>query len=132
MIAESLAGTGRRYVQLQARMYPQGLHVQGKGVNVNRDYGVAVTFPIHSELRNYLYKVEDASARLDSLAGTGKKYFYLQAVLNRRDNNLLIHFQVPFAESYNRDYGAAFDVPVASATELAVFIASELAGMDDC
>jgi len=132
MIAESQAGTGRDYVQLQARLYPQGLHVQGQGICINRDYGVAVTFAIPSQLRAYLEKVEAEAAKLDSLAGTGKRYFCLQAVLNREGSDLVIHFQVPFKETYNRAYGAAFDVPVARATELAMFIAAELGGFDDC
>jgi len=125
MIVESLAGTGRRYVQLQARLYPKGLHVQGEGNEVNRSYGVAETFPINPELRAYLEKVE-AEAGLSSLAGTGKKYFPLQAVLNRAEGQMFIHFQVPFKEAYNREYGAAFDVPIGEAPYLAVFIASEL------
>jgi len=130
MLTQSLAGTGRVYVQLQARLYPEGLHVQGQGTEVNRGYGVAETFPISPDLRDYLAKVEQAEAELPSLAGTGKRYFRLQAVLNRKDNQVFVHFQVAFREGYNRHYGAAFDIPVKNAPNLAVFIASHL--QPDC
>jgi hypothetical protein len=44
-IAQSLAGTGEEYVVIQARVYSDGLHIQGAGEKVNRDYGVAATIP---------------------------------------------------------------------------------------
>lgn len=44
-IRKSLAGTDKQYVVIQARVYDDGIHIQGEGASVNRGYGVAVTIP---------------------------------------------------------------------------------------
>lgn len=123
----SLAGTGRTYVQLQARVYRmktdgrRELHIQGRGPEVNRDYGVAETVALEDKaLRRWL---KDVDASNESLAGTEAVYFELQA---RRYPGDVIHFQVrgtdDEGDTFNRSYGAMFELPVAAVPNIARFI----------
>jgi len=102
-IAESLAGTGKRYVVLQARVRDGKLHIQGRGVPVNRPYGVAVDVSIPDNLREWF---EEQDHILPSLANTDAMYVPIQA----RIKDGLIHVQVRGNKPYNRPYGAAFDI----------------------
>jgi hypothetical protein len=98
----SLAGTDKSYAVLQVRMKGGRLHVQGRGVAVNRDYGVAVEVDVPLKLATW---IDGQHHTEPSLAGTGMKYVPCQVRLR----NSVAHFQIPGGE-YNRDYGAAFDV----------------------
>ena len=46
MTTDSMAGTGEKYVIIQARIAGNQLKFQGVGPNVNRDYGVSDVCPI--------------------------------------------------------------------------------------
>ena len=102
-IVESLAGTGRKYVVLQARVRDGKLHIQGKGTPANRPYGVAVDVSIPDDLREWF---EEQNHTLPSLANTDAMYVPIQA----RIKDGLIHVQVKGNKPYNRSYGAAFDI----------------------
>lgn len=105
---ESLAGTGKVYKELQARVYPnEGLHLQGKGEPVNRDYGFADTLffgagPMDKEFLIWAVELDHSVTSLASHAA----YFPIQARLR---SNGTVHFQIRDG-NFNRSYGAAFDV----------------------
>lgn len=124
MIDESLNGSGEQMVVLQGALYNNGadLHIQGKGYNINRDYGVAVTFPISKGLSKWIGS--DVDHPHSSMAGTGRKYVSVLATVNYDEG--VVHFQVEGNYQCNRDYGAAFQVSVDEIPELADFIDEEL------
>ena len=119
MVTKSLA-TDRTYVLLQGRVRKGVLHIQGSGTEVNRPYGVADNITIGLSTKDWLEKLPED---LVSLAGTGMKYFPVQAVIN--DGR--IHVQVKGSPGCNRGYGLAFDVKIDAHTQLAKFIDLELA-----
>lgn len=123
MFNPSLAGTGKQYLALQARVYgnneyhPRHLHVQGEGDEGNRYYGVAQDLDLEPETLEWFGKLPHT---LDSLAKTGAKYAPLQARLDGDE----VRFQVAGPE-LNRWYGAAFRVPVGDARDLAEWLGYE-------
>jgi len=106
MLKQSLAGTGKTYVEVQARMYPGGvLHVQGRGHKANREYGIAVNLAVPSDVRSFFNREEPSKASKLSQANTGARYIPGQ-VRSRRG---YLHFQFKDGGA-NRMYGIAFDV----------------------
>lgn len=121
MLTKSLAGTGRDYVVLQIRERAEDevWHVQGRGENVNREYGVAedIPFAFHgSEDRPKL-----ARAGKSMYAGSSARYSPAFAVLN----DGTVHIQIPDGP-VNREYGAVLDIPAKKVPDLAKFIQLEL------
>ena len=116
MITKSLA-TKRNYVVFQASLRDSSIHIQGEGIGVNRPYGVAENFQIDNPV--YFQALTPTAI---SLAGTGKKYFRLQGVVNGDT----VHFQIKDGKD-NRDYGKVLDIPVAQIPNVAKFIEKELA-----
>ncbi|MCK5021177.1 MAG: hypothetical protein KAS32_29475 [Candidatus Peribacteraceae bacterium] len=123
MLTKSLAGTGKDYVVLQAAPYDgNDIHVQGSGHDINREYGVAVTFPVSEDLHEFIG--EYGSLFTKSLAATGRNYCKLQATF--REGGKVIHFQLAADANCNRSYGMAFQVNSEDLPELADFIQAEL------
>ena len=114
MSKKSFATAKTDYTEIQARLYEDGLHVQGSGEEVNRQYGVAVTFPVEGDLAAWF---KTLNREINSLAGTGAKYFPAQYAL--RGNN--VHFQVA-GPTFNRSYGAAFNISQDQLPELVEFV----------
>ena len=121
MTVQSLTFSDQKYVELQIK-YIGYLHIQGKGININRDYGVAIdtkTKKLGYNTRNWLLH-KHKNATLPSLAsGLGVLYFFCQARI--LDNKC--HIQIPGDEAHNRSYGAALDV---INDDLYKFISSEM------
>ena len=108
MIVQSLTFSDHKYVELQIKNLGGYLHIQGKGTNINRDYGVAIntkTKKLDHGTRTWLFN-KHKGADLRSLAsGSAVYYFSCQArILDSK-----CHIQIP-GETHNRSYGAAFDV----------------------
>ena len=112
---KSFASSKNDYTVVQGRMKKGKLHIQGNGEEVNRSYGVAVDFPVMSDLAEWFDTCLYHS--YPSLAGTEAMYFTLQYAI--RDGN--IHFQVAGNENFNRQYGAAFNVEIDIVPELELF-----------
>lgn len=112
-IQSSLAGTGKLYVSIQAyiREDEETLHVQGKGPDVNRPYGLSEDInlvEIESLLVDWLRGV---NRYYNSMAGTHAKYFAAQFRYVPSLN--VFNIQVNKGDStdnYNTKYGAAFNV----------------------
>lgn len=120
MSLQSLAGTGRLYVALQARANGlNSLHIQGSGPEVNRSYGVAVDVAAPEELVEWLRQQPHT---LRSLAGSDQIYVPIQA---RPAAEGKVHVQVQGTSPLNRSYGAAFNV---ESPELYEFVSRALAG----
>lgn len=119
MLKKSLANTDRNYVVLQARKTLNGfVKIQGKGTEMNRDYGVSAKF-INSDMSEYLGNI---TPNLKSLAETSKMYSEVQAVMNKG----YIHFQIA-GPAGNRDYGFATEISTNEVTsEVSSFIKEEL------
>ena len=60
-------------VQLQYRMYPESLHIQGKGPSINREYGVSADIPLDAIDEELVKRVADVERTQGSFA-TDKKY----------------------------------------------------------
>lgn len=115
---KSLASERTGYVALQARVTsPSRIHLQGKGVSSNRDYGVAVDINLPANLCSWLNGV---GVGYNSLyPDSNHKYFFVQAVRNGSQ----IHIQVPCCSpTFNRNYGATFDVSASQYAPLAQFV----------
>ena len=110
---KSFATSKTDYTAIQGRIKGGILHIQGSGDNVNRDYGVAVDFPVDPTIQAYL---EQRPHTEKTLAGTDAMYFPLQYAI--RGN--YIHFQVR-GNNFNRGYGAAFDVNADLLPDLVTF-----------
>jgi len=67
--------------------YDGKLHLQGKGEEVNRDYGYAGEVELTPEELETLKAVE---GKLDSLAGTGAKYFAVTVTKNDKRAQLKV------------------------------------------
>jgi hypothetical protein len=115
-MAESLAGTGKTYIEVQVREKAGKIHVQGAGDGGNRSYGVADDFPITEAVVRYTLRMPATEA---SLAGTCQKYVPVQA----RARKGYVHFQQAGPEG-NREYGFSFDVPKEEAKWLWAFLAN--------
>ena len=120
-MVKSLATGKTDYVDVRIRRTDTCiLHLQGKGVRANRDYGVAGNISVTPEFASWVNKLPTSSS---SLAGTGRKYAYAQVSI-RGDQ---LHFQVqgiPFDGTGTRGYGAVLDIPVANFYDLADFVSA--------
>jgi hypothetical protein len=105
---KSLAGTDKVYVEVQGRVRNGLLHIQGRGPEGNRLYGVAVDLPIDGDFATWL---DGQTHSLQSLADTG--HLYLPMQVRVADT---IRLQVPGTE-FNRPYGAAVRFPITDETE---------------
>jgi len=114
--------TDKPYVEIQGRMRDGTLHIQGRGSEVNRQYGVAVNVQAPKQLADWL---DQQSHTLFSLAGTVARYVPMQA----RIKGGRIHVQVA-GTPLNRGYGAAFDVD--GAADLEAFIRNEVGDDAHC
>jgi hypothetical protein len=110
---KSFATSKTDYTVVQGRIKNGYLHIQGSGENVNRSYGVAVDFPVEADLADWMNSLNHP---IKTLAGSDAMYFPLQYAI--RENN--IHFQVK-GSTFNRSYGAAFNVDIDEVSELAEF-----------
>ena len=127
-VKESLAGSGVNYAVIQARIRKDDgtLHIQGKGEDVNRAYGVAIDVSQEALGKELCCHMESLIAPLSSLySGSQAKYFELQAKVAKSINK--IHFQIPSVCEHNREYGASFELPIDATTKpLADFIMQEV------
>jgi hypothetical protein len=80
------------------------LHLQGKGPEGNRSYGIAIDFWVPAALGKWLFEQDHP---LDSLAETKAKYVPVRVHHDVATNE--IRFQVT-GTKYNRPYGAAFAI----------------------
>jgi hypothetical protein len=107
---DSLApGSFKLYVAVQGRVYDKStdnavLHVQGRGPEGNRDYGVAENIHIPTDLAEW---VEKQKSPLFSLTGSNAEYLPMQARIQKSTGS--VKFQVRGSE-FNRPYGASFCV----------------------
>ena len=115
---KSLASNKADYIEVQGRIKDGCLHIQGAGDNANRYYGVAVSVSVPYPLRAW---IEGLGRSLKSLADSKQLYSRMLATI-RGDN---VHIQVPFVGSFNRSYGAAFDLD--GAADLREFLSVEIA-----
>lgn len=118
-IVESLAGTGKLYVSLQAREISGHLHIQvvaPDSEGANRFYGLSTDVDVPSEILQHFIAATGAVDLLASQRHTGKMYLPMQATTI--DYNGQVHLQAPDGH-LNRRYGLAFDV---DAPELWSFI----------
>ena len=115
-IVKSLAGTGRQYVRMQARVKEGKLHIQGKGTVINRPYGIALDVTLHESILKWFEKQEHTEK---SLANTDAMYVPIQA---KPLSENVVHIQVKGSE-FNREYGLAIDT---TSPELYKFVTSEL------
>lgn len=103
---KSLAGTNQEYVPVQGRIYPDGLlHIQGRGHEGNREYGVAVNVHVATAFKLWLSNQLHTNS---SLADSDTQYVPMQTRLDDSDN--IVRFQVQGGYGGNRDYGYAFTV----------------------
>jgi len=116
-IVKSLAGTGRQYIKMQARVKEGKLHIQGKGTKINRSYGIAIDVTLSESVLRWFEKQDHTE---ESLAGSDAMYVSVQAKPLSGD---VIHIQVEGSE-FNREYGLAIDV---TSSELHKFVTKELA-----
>ncbi len=110
------------YVVIRVRTRDGGVHIQGRGVSINRPYGVAVQAAdaTGGQIPAYL---DSLGGDQESLAGTGAWYVAAQAAI-RGDK---VHIQVASDVGFNREYGASFDA--IEVPELAEFITAQLAAV---
>jgi len=120
MLNKSFTGSNKNYVVLQARLSDDYFHIQGKGKEVNRNYGVAEDI----SAENFGADI-DWTDSLDhinsSLAGTDRKYFRFQAKIAGTN----LHIQIPGPE-LNRNYGLSMNIPVEVLPNVAQFVKAEL------
>jgi hypothetical protein len=110
----SLAGSSKLYVQLQARATgPATIHVQGRGPEGNRDYGISTDIEVSPDFAAWLANQESL---LPSLAGSAEGYTPVQARLSGGR----VKFQVA-GTPFTRSYGAEFKVV---ASDLADWLAA--------
>lgn len=121
MLNKSFTGSNVNYVVLQARNSDGTFHIQGKGVETNRNYGVAENIEAEDFPEDFVDWTDTLDIIYNSLAGTDKKYFRLQAKIT---NNYL-HIQVPGPE-WNRNYGLSFEVSSDILPEVTAFVKAEL------
>ena len=107
------------YVAIQVRTRGGGVHIQGKGVSINRPYGVAVQAADNTDGQILVY-LNSIVGDLESLAGTDAQYVSAQAAI-RGDK---VHIQVESDVEFNRAYGASFDA--IEVPELAQFVTAQL------
>ena len=117
---KSLASSEQDYVAVQVRKtYTCILHVQGKGNNTNRSYGVAGNVKSGEAFASWIATLD---APFSSIAGTGKQYVGAQVAL-RGDQ---LHFQILanpiFQGNGKREYGAVLNIPCSDFPDLAEFI----------
>jgi len=101
-IVKSLV-SDKKYVAIQGRDTPDGMHLQGEGPEGNRPYGVACTFSAPPEFMHWL---EEQAHTLSSLAGTDNTYVPMRARLMA---NGAVRIQVE-GTPLNRPYGACLIV----------------------
>jgi len=101
-IVKSLV-SDKRYIAVQGRDTSEGMHLQGRGPEGNRPYGVAWTLSAPPEFMEWL---EDQAHTLPSLAGTGSAYVPMRA---RLMVNGAVRIQIQ-GTPLNRPYGACLVV----------------------
>ena len=101
---KSLASQKSDYVAVQIRTRDSYLHVQGRGVKGNREYGFAQDFP-HSEPNHLKVWLKGQKHVLPSMAGTSALYVPAQVSVRKG----FPHVQVAGGKK-NRDYGACFEL----------------------
>ncbi len=105
---KSLATGSETYVKLQGSIREDGLlHIQGRGPEVNRPYGVATDQDLDTDLclgTEVTKWLKNLPTDLHSLV-SDRKYFPILG----RDKTNYFHIQIP-GPALNRDYGAAFDL----------------------
>lgn len=151
MITKSLAKTSRQYVVIQLAPYGNGnVHIQAKGHEGNRNYGLALNVKspeLEAALNKVVQKsksiqtvtktktlqgvvdVQVAGAQLQfaasyfakSLAGTNRDYVLAQAAPYAGDD---VHIQILSDEPLNRDYG--FAITLKGAEEFSDYLREEL------
>lgn len=111
---KSFATDKKDYKPIQVRiLHDNKLNIQGKGPEVNREYGAANVIQAGA-LADYL---KTRRALVPSLADTEQVYVPAQAAI--RGDSLHLQFE---GRPFNRDYGAAFDIPVDVAPAIAALI----------
>ena len=117
-----VSGSDAEYVQIQAyvREDDETLHIQGRGPQVNRDYGVSADIGIDELDAGVVNWLLTVPRHFSSMAGTDKMYFILQMRYAESVNRL--NFQVSYdTPTYNTPYGGNFNVPANMHTELKTF-----------
>lgn len=121
MLNKSFTGSSKNYVVLQARNSNGTFHIQGKGKDINRDYGVAENISADKFPQDFSEWSDSLDHIYPSLAGTDRKYFRLQAKVIGE----YLHIQVPGPES-NRNYGMAFEISSEDLPDVTAFVQAEL------
>lgn len=121
MLNKSFTGSNKMYAVLQARNSGETFHIQGKGQKVNRDYGVAENIDAENLPESFVDWADTLDHIFESLAGTGKKYFRLQAKIVGNS----LHVQIPGPEN-NRNYGMAFEISSSLLPDITAFVKAEL------
>lgn len=106
MSMKSLATSTTDYVQIQARRESDNsLHIQGKGPETNRKYGVAVSVSCPANLAAWFLNQKSTPKNSSLHKGSDAQYLPAQATI--RGNS--VHIQVK-GSNFNRAYGAAFNI----------------------
>jgi len=117
-----VSGSDAEYVQIQAyvREDDETLHIQGRGPQVNRDYGVSADIGIDELDAGVVNWLLTVPRHFSSMAGTDKMYFILQMRYAESVNRL--NFQVSYnTPTYNTPYGGNFSVPANMHPKLKTF-----------
>jgi len=117
-------GTSKRYLEIQAYVRTQALegqdslHIQGRGSNVNRPYGVAVDIDYSTIGLPMIEWLKSIPRNFESMAGSEKRYFSLgMRYVASKD---AINFQVAY-EPYNTKYGGTFSMDANQVPALKAF-----------
>lgn len=119
-MSKSKTGSGLEYVTIQAyiRSDENALHIQGRGPEVNRDYGVSGNIGLSELDPNLVHWLASISKFNKSMADSDKMYFVGQMRFVPSKNSL--NFQVA-SIPYNTPYGGAFGVEAENHPELLDF-----------
>ena len=116
-----IEGSDLRYIAMQGylRHDQETLHLQGKGPEINRTYGISHDIPFNEVFASLRKWMDTIPKGYHSLANTEKMYFLLQMRYAKSTNAL--NFQINYTPIYNTPYGGNFSVGVDNHPELMQF-----------
>lgn len=109
-VSSLVKGSDFQYLQMQAYIrYDEGtLHIQGKGPETNRAYGVSADISLTHLAPNLVKWLGDIPRYYSSMANTDKKYFILQMRYAKSVD--MLNFQIKYEPTYNTPYGGHFSI----------------------